>query len=66
MFASNIFKHTFEKDPFDAVAWDRYRTGILEYGGSKDELDLLTEYLGHEPTVDVFFDHIRSMSRKHA
>ncbi len=62
MFASNLFKHTFEKDPFDPVAWNKYRTGILEYGGSKDELDLLTDYLGHEPTADLFLDHIRSMT----
>lgn len=32
----------------------RYRYAVLEKGGSRDEMQILTEFLGREPTVDAF------------
>jgi metallopeptidase MepB len=33
-------------------AWERFRRGILEIGGSRDESKVLEEFLGHPPTPD--------------
>jgi metallopeptidase MepB len=52
VFAEELFESTFLEDPRSVSAWDRYRKGILEIGGSRDELKLLVEYLGHIPTAD--------------
>ncbi|RKK17837.1 hypothetical protein BFJ63_vAg2960 [Fusarium oxysporum f. sp. narcissi] len=52
VFAEAFFESTFLEDPRSVSAWDRYRKGILEIGGSRDELELLVEYLGHIPTAD--------------
>ncbi|RKK87456.1 hypothetical protein BFJ71_g13363 [Fusarium oxysporum] len=52
VFAEEFFESTFLEDPRSVSAWDRYRKGILEIGGSRDELELLVEYLGHIPTAD--------------
>ncbi|KAJ0285610.1 hypothetical protein COL940_003455 [Colletotrichum noveboracense] len=48
-FAADFFESNFAKDPRDPEAWDRYRHGILEYGASKDEMEFMTKFLGHEP-----------------
>ncbi|KAF5578389.1 hypothetical protein FPANT_9997 [Fusarium pseudoanthophilum] len=52
VFAEELFESTFLEDPRRASALDRYRKGILEFGGSRDELELLEEYLGHSPTSE--------------
>ncbi|KAK2685743.1 hypothetical protein QWA68_014799 [Fusarium oxysporum] len=52
VFAEEFFESTFLEDPRSVSAWDRYRKGILEIGGSRDELELLLEYLCHSPTAD--------------
>lgn len=33
--------------------WNRYRKLILEPGGSRDELKMLEEFLGHSPSPDA-------------
>lgn len=38
----------------------RYRKMILEPGGSKDEQDFLVEFLGRDPTVEVYLKYIKS------
>ncbi|KAJ9148665.1 Metallopeptidase [Pleurostoma richardsiae] len=52
VFAADIFQNTFAEDPRSQTAWERYRCGILEYGGSRNELEMLTEYLGHPPSPE--------------
>ncbi|TQV96066.1 metallopeptidase MepB [Cordyceps javanica] len=52
IFATELFKNVFSRDPSSKDAWERYRTGVLEYGGSHpDLLQLLRDLLGHEPTA---------------
>ena len=46
VFADDIFHSIFARNPYDKAAWVRYRRGILEYGGSRNELDILEELLG--------------------
>ncbi len=51
-FATEVFEHVFSEDPSSKDAWERYRTGVLEYGGGHpDLLQLLRDLLGHEPTA---------------
>lgn len=52
-------KTTFAKDPQDQAAWERYQRGILEYGGSRDELRLLEECLGRRPISAVLFHGLK-------
>lgn len=46
VFAADLFESTFADDPRDQDAWDRYRRGILEPGGSRDELQMMEGFLG--------------------
>lgn len=59
VFAAELFQTTFAKDSRDQAAWERYRCGILEYGGSRDELRLLEDFLGHRPTSAVLFHSLK-------
>lgn len=59
VFAAELFQATFAKDPRDQAAWERYRCGVLKYGGSRDELRLLEGFLGHRPTSAVLFHSLK-------
>lgn len=37
------------------AAGRRYRYQVLEKGGSQDEMQTLTEFLGREPSTDAFY-----------
>ncbi|ROW05247.1 hypothetical protein VSDG_00437 [Cytospora chrysosperma] len=52
-FAAEFFEMAFSADPRSQDAWQRYRTGILEAGGSRDELAMMTEFLGHPPSPEA-------------
>lgn len=47
--AADIFQNTFSEDPRNPETWERYRKAILEHGGSRDELKMVTDFLGHAP-----------------
>ena len=49
IFAANLFQRTFAEDPHSQLAWERFRRGILEYGGSSNEMVILEEFLGGSP-----------------
>lgn len=54
VYAQDIFQENFTKDLHNRDAWDRFRYGILEYGGSHpDQLQMLQEYLGREPNYSA-------------
>lgn len=44
----------FQDDPMDSALGKRYRHQVLEKGGSQDELETLTEFLGRAPTAAAF------------
>lgn len=46
VFAADLFESTFADNPRDQDAWDRYRRDILEPGGSRDEMQMMEEFLG--------------------
>lgn len=59
VFAAELFQTLFALDPRDQAAWERYRRGVLEYDGSRDELRLLEEFLGHRSTSAVLFHGLK-------
>lgn len=48
--AEDLFEHTFSTDPESTAAWNHFRHGILQYGGSRDESEILVNYLGRKPS----------------
>lgn len=53
-FAADVFATVFEKDPLSPEAGARYRKSILSVGGSRDEMESLTELLGRAPNNEAF------------
>lgn len=45
----DFFSTTFAADPLSRTAWQTFREGILEPGGSRNERDLVKEILGGRP-----------------
>lgn len=45
-----MFHLVFAKDPFSKDAWQVLRKGLLEYGGSRDEVQVVASFLGGRPT----------------
>lgn len=50
-----MFVSQFKPDPFNAEVGRRYCKLVLSRGGSIDEMELLKDFLGREPTSDAFF-----------
>lgn len=59
VFAADLFETTFAENPRSQASWERYRCGILEYGGSRDELQMLEEFLGHRPSPEYLLRGLR-------
>jgi len=53
-----MFYAAFKKSPMDSNVGRRYRHGVLEKGGSQDEMETLKGFLGREPTADSFFEEL--------
>ncbi|KAF3802553.1 Saccharolysin [Colletotrichum gloeosporioides] len=58
VFAADIFHHNFVENPRSQERWERYRQGILGFGGSRDEMEMLEEFLGHKPSSEYLFDSL--------
>jgi hypothetical protein len=52
VFAADIYHNTFAGETRDQEAWERYRRGILEHGGCRDEMEMLKEFLGRSPSSE--------------
>lgn len=55
VYSTDMFYTVFKSDPMDPAAGRRYRYTVLEKGGSRDEMQSLTEFLGREPKTDAFY-----------
>ena len=55
----DMFQSVFAEDPQSRAAWDKYRHGILKFGGGhEDMLKMLEDFLGREPNLDAFVESV--------
>lgn len=53
IFAADFYETAFAANPQSRQTWNRYRQVILESGGSRNELEMMEEFLGHSPRPDA-------------
>jgi Zn-dependent oligopeptidase len=58
VYASDMFQRFKELGMLDPDAGMYYRKKILGRGGSVDGLDLVKDYLGREPKMDAYLEHL--------
>jgi metallopeptidase MepB len=58
VYSADMFYTVFKDDPMNPAAGRRYRYGVLEKGGSQDEMKTLTDFLGREPKTDAFYKEL--------
>ncbi|KAG7855781.1 hypothetical protein KL939_004245 [Ogataea angusta] len=58
VFAADIFYTKFKEDPFNVKSGLEYRRKVLEKGGSQEEMDLLVDLLGRNPSSDAFLQEL--------
>ncbi|PWY96132.1 zincin [Aspergillus sclerotioniger CBS 115572] len=56
--AAEIWASNFRDDPMSAKAGQRYREIILAKGGSVDELDMIREFLGRDPSAEAYLQDL--------
>ncbi|KAH9891674.1 Metalloprotease [Cubamyces lactineus] len=54
VYAADMYAAVFKEDPLDPARGRRYREKILLPGSSKDEMDMLRDFLGREPNSEAF------------
>ncbi|OEL25354.1 putative thimet oligopeptidase [Dichanthelium oligosanthes] len=54
VFAADLFVSKFKDDLLNQHAGLRFRNKVLALGGSKDSLEIITDYLGREPSLQPF------------
>ncbi|KAI6834845.1 hypothetical protein KC332_g5233 [Hortaea werneckii] len=62
IYASDMFSTVFEKDPRDSNAGLRYRHTILENGSSRDEMQMLVDFLGRRPDLNALIARLEPSS----
>jgi Zn-dependent oligopeptidase len=53
-----MYATVFKKDPLNPALGKLYRDKILLLGGSRDETDLLEDFLGRSPNSNAFLEEI--------
>ncbi|KAJ7670262.1 hypothetical protein B0H17DRAFT_948922 [Mycena rosella] len=58
VFATDMYSTVFKGDPLNPARGKLYRDKILKYGGSREELDSLKDFLGRPPNSDAFLEEL--------
>ncbi|KAH6884602.1 metallopeptidase MepB [Thelonectria olida] len=58
VYAADMFFTVFGENPMDPEEGIRYRYGILEKGGSQDEMKTLVDFLGRRPGTQPFHEEL--------
>jgi metallopeptidase MepB len=58
VYATDMFYSVFKKDPLDPKEGRRYRHGVLEKGGTQDEMVTLEQFLGRKPSSEAFYKEL--------
>lgn len=60
VFAADMYRTVFKKNPLDPKLGQLYRDKILLPGGSRDENESLEDFLGRPPDTNAFIDEVLS------
>lgn len=66
VFAADMYRTVFQRDPLDPALGQLYRSKILLPGGSRDEMMSLEDFLGRPPNSEAFLDEIFGSSKSDA
>jgi thimet oligopeptidase len=58
VYAQDMFGRFKELGLLSPTTGEYYRTKVLGRGGSMDAMDMLRDYLGREPNMDAFYEHL--------
>ena len=58
VYSTDMFYSVFKDDPMNAKEGRRYRHTVLERGGSKEEMEILEEFLGRRPSTEAFYKEL--------
>lgn len=58
LYAADIWHTCFKENPMDVPTMKRYRRILLDKGGTVEELHMVTEILGRQPSSDAYFQEI--------
>ena len=58
VYSTDMFYSVFKDDPMNGKEGRRYRHTVLERGGSKEEMDILEEFLGRKPSTEAFYKEL--------
>ncbi|KAF2124916.1 thimet oligopeptidase [Dothidotthia symphoricarpi CBS 119687] len=58
VYSTDMFYSVFKSDPMNPKEGRRYRHTVLERGGSKEEMDILEEFLGRKPDTESFYKEL--------
>lgn len=56
VFAADIFASKFSDDLFNQYTGMQFRNKVLAPGGEKDSLQILSDFLGRDPSIQAFLD----------
>ncbi|KAF4231723.1 hypothetical protein CNMCM6805_010312 [Aspergillus fumigatiaffinis] len=57
--AQDLFLSVFARDPYNRDTWDKYRRGVLEHGGSQQNLlRMLEDFLGRPPNMNALVEDL--------
>lgn len=58
VYSTDMFYSVFKDDPMNGKEGRRYRHTVLERGGSKEEIEILEEFLGRRPSTEAFYKEL--------
>lgn len=58
VYSTDMFYTVFKNEPMNPKEGRRYRHTVLERGGSKEEMEILEEFLGRKPSTEAFYKEL--------
>jgi metallopeptidase MepB len=58
VYSVDMFYKGFKADPMNAAEGRRYRRAVLDPGATRDEIDLLKDFLGRLPSTAAFYEDL--------
>ncbi|KAK7846626.1 putative thimet oligopeptidase, partial [Quercus suber] len=59
VFASDVFASKFHGDPLNQYVGMQFRNKVFGPGGAKEPIEVLSDFLGREPSIQAFVDSFR-------